>query len=90
MKISTRQFKNVLGVIGYIVVVALLIGFAVILHYAGNDLDEYLEELELGCLERGGIFKNQGEIAKKCEDYDEEGYVFYWRVNQNGDWYKSK
>ena len=23
-----------------------------------------------------------------CEDYDEDGFRFYWNVNKDGEWYK--
>lgn len=82
--------KKILGVIGYLIVIGIIVGFGVMIHYMGEEMDEYLQELEAGCLENGGIFNDYGEIAKKCEGYDEEGYIFYWRVNKNGDWYKSK
>ena len=44
------------------------------------------------CIEHGGeIHNDRGPmLGFQCRGYDEEGYIYYWKVDKNGRWYKQK
>ncbi len=87
------MIKKIINTIGWLFIFVFLIALLILVIYGLiitiAEGETYKKLFKEKCLEVGGEIIKTG-LMTNCIDIDEEGYRFYWRMDQEGRMYKER